>query len=41
MPLANLSITLGVAQDVYGIAHKLRTEVFAAVRAVSEINADA
>eukprot|EP00966_Prymnesium_polylepis_P127503 2949149-Prymnesium_polylepis.1 len=35
-----ITLGLGVAQDVFGITYKLRTVVFTAERAVSEINAD-
>ena len=39
--VTNLTIALGVAQDVYSITYKLRTVVFTAERAVEEINLDA
>ena len=41
MALLNLTVALGVAQDVFGITYKLRTVVFAADYAVKEINSDA
>eukprot|EP00966_Prymnesium_polylepis_P219379 5075676-Prymnesium_polylepis.1 len=34
----NVTLALGVAQDVFGITYKLRTVVYSAEQAVSEIN---